>query len=267
MNGRFQRRRALLGGAALLGCLAAGAPTLVSPLFGSSALAAPLQQDTDFPWPEPLIPGLPLADAPDSPSDSPGVTTAAPSGAPAADPATNPAAEPADIVVEAPDESEPAEARPSETPSLAYLGSPPVKLTIPALGVEATVEAVGQDEDGAMSVPTHPDDVAWYAGSPGMGVPGNVVLAAHVNWDNRPRPFSQLHALRPGAAVQVIDADGRGFEYVVAQSYWVRAEGAPVDEIFAPTPSPVLTLITCGGEFVASRREYLDRLIVRAVGA
>jgi sortase (surface protein transpeptidase) len=156
---------------------------------------------------------------------------------------------------------------PAEHPSLAHLGVPPVKLTIPALGVEAAVEAVGQDPDGAMSTPTHPDDVAWYAGSPGMGVPGNVVLAAHVNWENLPRPFSRLHLLQPGDAVQVIDAEGRGFEYVVEHAYWVRAEGAPVEEIFAPTPDPVLTLITCGGEYVASRREYLDRLIVRAVGA
>ena len=118
-----------------------------------------------------------------------------------------------------------------------------------------------------MATPTDPDDVAWYAGSPGMGVPGNVVLAAHVNWDNQLRPFGLLHTLGPGDAVQVIDADGRGFEYVVESSHWVRAEGAPVEEIFAPTPDPVLTLITCGGEYVASRREYLDRLIVRAKGA
>jgi sortase (surface protein transpeptidase) len=100
-----------------------------------------------------------------------------------------------------------------------------------------------------------------------MGVPGNVVLAAHVNWDNRLRPFGLLHTLGPGDAVQVIDADGRGFEYIIESSHWVRAEGAPVEEIFAPTPEPVLTLITCGGEYVASRQEYLDRLIVRAKGA
>ena len=100
-----------------------------------------------------------------------------------------------------------------------------------------------------------------------MGVPGNVVLAAHVNWDGRLRPFGLLHQLEPGDAIQVIDAQGRGFEYVVESSHWVRAEGAPLEEIFAQPAEPVITLITCGGEYVASRREYLDRLIVRAKGA
>jgi sortase (surface protein transpeptidase) len=162
------------------------------------------------------------------------------------------------------DESEPADA---PLPAAGPWGVPPVKLTIPSLGVEAPVEAVGLDEDGAMATPTKPDDVAWYELGPGMGVPGNVVLAAHVNWDGRLRPFGLLHTLEPGDAVQLIDAEGRGFEYRVESSHWVRAEGAPLAEIFAQPEQPVITLITCGGEYVAATREYLDRLIVRAVGA
>ena len=57
----------------------------------------------------------------------------------------------------------------------------------------------------------------------------------------------------------------RSYAYTVA--FWVRAEGAPLEEIFAQPPEPVITLITCGGEYVPSRREYLDRLIVKARGA
>ncbi len=118
-----------------------------------------------------------------------------------------------------------------------------------------------------MATPTDPDGVAWWQHGPGMGVPGNVVFAAHVNWDNRLRPFGLLHRLQEGDAIQVIDERGRGFEYVVESSQWVRAEGAPVEEIFAQPDVPTVTLITCGGEDVAARREYLDRLIVRAKGA
>jgi hypothetical protein len=40
-----------------------------------------------------------------------------------------------------------------------------------------------------------------------------------------------------------------------------------MEEIFAQPSEPVITLITCGGEYVAATREYLDRLIVRARGA
>jgi hypothetical protein len=73
--------------------------------------------------------------------------------------------------------------------------------------------------------------------------------------------------LDPGDVIQVLDANGKGYEYAVESLHWVRAEGAPLEEIFAQPPEPVITLITCGGEFVAARREYLDRLIVRARGA
>lgn len=170
-------------------------------------------------------------------------------------------------ISQANDDSQPADAPVPDLAASGPWGVPPVKLTIPALGVEAGVEPVGEAEDGAMATPTHPDDVAWWQLGPGMGVPGNVVFAAHVNWDNRLRPFGLLHQLQEGDAIQVIDEQGRGFEYVVESSEWVRAEGAPLAEIFAQPDFPLVTLITCGGEYVAARREYLDRLIVKARGA
>jgi len=233
MGLRSSRRRALARGLAVFGLALSWQP-------GGALSAAAEPGDPESALPDPPVPGLPL------------VTTIV----------GDDTADPSDEVVEAPADDEPV-----AMPAPVFNGVPPIKLTIPALGVEATVEPVGQDPDGAMATPTDPDDVAWYAGSPGMGVPGNVVLAAHVNWNLQLRPFGLLHKLEPGDAVQIIDADGRGFEYVVESSHWVRAEGAPVDEIFAPSQEPILTMITCGGEFVASRREYLDRLIVRAKGA
>ena len=236
MARRFPRRRALTRWLALAGCV------LTWQAQGARLVAAQ-PSDPDAEFPDPPVPGLPMVTPPLDGDDA--TTTDA-----------------SEDVVDLPLDDQPLTA-----PEPVLAGVPPIKVTIPSLGIEALVEAVGQDPDGAMATPTDPDDVAWYAGSPGMGVPGNVVLAAHVNWDNRLRPFGLLHTLEPGAAVQVIDAEGRGFEYVVESSHWVRAEGAPVEEIFAPTPQPVLTMITCGGEYIASRREYLDRLIVRAIGA
>ena len=234
MTVRSSRRRALARGLAIFG-------VALSWHVGGAPRAEAQPADPGAELPDPAVPGLPLAPSPASGDDT---------------------TDPTEDVVMAPEDDAPV-----APPAQVYAGVPPVKLTIPALGVEATVEPVGQDEDGAMAIPTDPDDVAWYAGSPGMGVPGNVVLAAHINWELRPRPFGQLHKLEPGDAVQVIDAEGRGFEYVVEASHWVRAEGAPVGEIFAPSQEPILTLITCGGEYNVARREYLDRLIVRAKGA
>ena len=84
--------------------------------------------------------------------------------------------EPTVPVSQANDEAQPADQPAPEVAASGPWGVPPVKLTIPALGVEAAVEAVGEDPDGTMSTPTHPDDVAWYQLGAGMGVPGNVVL-------------------------------------------------------------------------------------------
>lgn len=145
-------------------------------------------------------------------------------------------------------------------------GVTPTNLAIPKLGVDARVVGVGMDEDGAMSAPTDPDDVAWYTLGPGMGVVGNPVFAAHINWGGRPRPFGDLSALTAGDAVLVVDAQGNGYQYVVESSQWFRAEGAPVEEIFAQPDRQLITLITCGGEYRAATREYLDRLVVRARG-
>jgi Sortase domain len=181
----------------------------------------------------------------------------------------NPGEPPLTVSQAEPDE-QPADAPIQETAEATPPGAwgvPPIKITIPALGLEAAIEAVGQDPDGAMSAPSDPDEVAWYKLGPGMGVPGNVVLAGHVNWDGRIRTFGYLDKLGAGDVIQIVDEEGRGFEYAVESSHWVRADGAPIEEIFAQPNEPVITLITCGGEYIASRREYLDRLIVKAKGA
>jgi LPXTG-site transpeptidase (sortase) family protein len=146
-------------------------------------------------------------------------------------------------------------------------GVVPVWLSIPKLGVEARVVGVGEEDDGAMASPSDPDEVAWYALGPGMGVNGNVVFAGHVNWGGSLRVFGRLDWLTAGDTVLVIDADGNGYQYVVESSRWVRADEAELEQVFGQEDSAVITLITCGGEYVAATREYLDRLVVRARGA
>ena len=146
-------------------------------------------------------------------------------------------------------------------------GVPPATLAIPKLGVEADVAPVSYDKDGLMDVPPDPDVVAWFEYGPGMGVPGNAIFAAHVDWGGRPRVFYRLAALEPGDAVLVVDTQGRGFQYVVHSSHVYDAEGAPVEAIFAQTVDPMITLITCGGRYDAATREYLDRVVVVAKGA
>jgi sortase (surface protein transpeptidase) len=140
----------------------------------------------------------------------------------------------------------------------------PVVLKIPAIGVDADIFPVVEAADGAMDVPPTPDSVAWWSLGYGTGEPGNVVLAAHVDWGGQLRVFGLLHTLTPGSSVTVVDEQLREFHYEVVSSHWVEAEGAPVEEIFAANGGSELTLITCGGTFDPTTRQYVDRLIVKA---
>ena len=163
------------------------------------------------------------------------------------------------------EDEEPAPSPAADEEFVAY-GIAPIRLVIPRLGVAADVVPVGLDDDGAMSAPKDPDEVAWYALGPGMGLMGNVVLAAHVDWAGRQRVFGSLGRLGPGDEVIVWDEIGQQYVYQVEWSRWVDAGGAPVEDIFAQETRPELTLITCGGAFDQSTRQYVDRLIVRAKG-
>jgi len=42
-------------------------------------------------------------------------------------------------------------------------GEAPVRLQIPTLTIDAVIEAVGRDTNGAMDIPKQVDNVAWYA--------------------------------------------------------------------------------------------------------
>jgi LPXTG-site transpeptidase (sortase) family protein len=244
----LSRRHALLRGAVAIGGLVLSLTSAVP----SSAQAT--DSSDDAPSSEPGSSTAPAAGSATAPGQSP--LDAAP---PASTAVFAPTDADADLDAEPEDQAEPVASGP--------WGVPPMKLSMPSLGVEAPIVPVGQDPDGAMAAPTDPDTVAWYEYGPGMGVSGNVVLAGHINWAGRVRTFGNLHLLEPGDAILVIDEKNNGYQYVVESSHWVRAEGAPVEEIFSQTDQPTLTLITCGGEYVSATHEYLDRLIVRAKGA
>jgi LPXTG-site transpeptidase (sortase) family protein len=144
----------------------------------------------------------------------------------------------------------------------------PIILRIPSIGVDAPVMPVGEDEDGAMSAPPLPQMIFWWSLGYGTGEePANVVLSGHVNWDygRTLGAFARLDRLQPGDQVYVVDELAREYRYAVVAAQWVRAEGAPVEDIFRATGGAQLTLITCGGAFDPATLQYLDRLVVHAV--
>jgi sortase (surface protein transpeptidase) len=141
----------------------------------------------------------------------------------------------------------------------------PLRLRIPALGIDAAVQWVGVDEQGRMGVPNNYTDVAWYELGPRPGMPGNAVIAGHLDSTTGPAVFFRLDALGPGDELFVVTHGGEELRFVVEGLEAYAVNDAPLDRIFGPAPIPRLNLITCDGTFDWSRREYDQRLVVYAV--
>ncbi len=139
----------------------------------------------------------------------------------------------------------------------------PKRLLIPSLQIDAVVEHVGLTRDGAMGAPSNPDQVAWYRFGPRPGQPGNAAIAGHVDWAGRVRAFWKLKNLGPDDLIVVVAEDGSRYEFAVRWLRWYDAATASVEEVFGSSGDPEITLITCGGQFDRSTRQYLSRLVVR----
>ena len=139
----------------------------------------------------------------------------------------------------------------------------PLRLTIPGLGVDGPVIAVGLAPDGSMEVPQRPQDVGWYQYSARPGAKGNSVLAGHLNWYGADGVFRRLAEAVPGDAVTVRAADGEERTYAVEWHEEWPLNTAPVGKVFEPLDVPALTLITCGGRWNAATQRYDTRVVIR----
>jgi len=158
-----------------------------------------------------------------------------------------------------------ATAKPTITPAPSPVTAPPVRLLIPAIGVDAPVTVKGLRPDAVMDVPDGPEDVAWYNFTARPGMAGNAVLSGHLDYHNYGAAvFWRLKELSEGDMVEVRLADGSVLRYRVSLKLSYDARMAPVSEIVGPTSKEVVTLITCGGTFDSGSRNYSNRLVVRA---
>jgi len=140
----------------------------------------------------------------------------------------------------------------------------PLWLNIPAIDVNAPIAAVGLEPSGIMASPTQADLVGWYELGPRPGEPSNAILAGHVDWNGKIGAFNRLDELKPGDIIKVKSGPDISYEYEVESTNSYQVDNAPVAEIFGDTQEPVLTLITCGGDYDTNRQEYEERIVVRA---
>jgi sortase (surface protein transpeptidase) len=156
----------------------------------------------------------------------------------------------------------------SETPGTVASGpTSPAAIEIPSIGVRSELSQLGLDETGAMEAPSNFDTAGWFSLGPEPGQPGPAVIAGHVDSRDGPAVFHRLHELAAGDEVIVHRADGTEIRFTVTGARSHPKTAFPTEAVYGPVPGSELRLITCGGEFDTSRRQYRENLVVYAVAA
>jgi len=137
----------------------------------------------------------------------------------------------------------------------------PVRIVIPAIGVDASVVSVGLRDNGDIETP-NTGYVGWYSLGPAPGEPGPAVMLAHVDSRKEADVFYHLKELNAGDDILVYGASGDPALFVVESVEEELKIDLPRDRIWTYTPEALIRLITCGGEWDRNTRHYLSNVIV-----
>ncbi len=147
--------------------------------------------------------------------------------------------------------------------------SPPTRIIIEDISVDAPVDTFGLASDTLPEVPEEGKTVAWYDFSTMPGQGSNAVLAGHVSWDKEPAVFWDLKELRNGSAIRLETDEGNELLYRVFAVYLIDPDDPDALRTMDPSSLDMITLISCGGRWqpdagAAQRGSYSDRLVVQA---
>lgn len=139
----------------------------------------------------------------------------------------------------------------------------PIRLEIPVINVDSTIEYVGIDKDGAMGVPQGPSNVAWYNLGPRPGEVGSAVIDGHYGFKNGiPAVFDNLYKIKIGDKVNVLDNKGVITTFIV-RKIAKYDPSADATQVFTSTDGKAhLNLITCTGTWNSVLQSHNSRLVV-----
>jgi hypothetical protein len=143
---------------------------------------------------------------------------------------------------------------------------PPTRVRVPKLGVDSSLVGLRLGPDGALEAPKDYQQAGWYAQGTIPGEVGPAVIAGHVDSLHGPAVFYRLVDLRPGDRIEV-QRDGVWLPFLVVATGRYPKNKFPTAEVYGPTPTAELRLITCGGTFDHTARSYRDNVVVYAVDA
>ena len=141
--------------------------------------------------------------------------------------------------------------RPAESP--APPAKPPTRVRVPKLGVDSSLVGLRLGADGELEAPKDFQQAGWYAQGTVPGEVGPAVIAGHVDSRQGPAVFYRLVDLRAGDRIEV-QRDGVWLPFRVVHTGRYPKNKFPTAEVYGPTPTAELRLITCGGTFDRQRQ-------------
>ncbi len=144
--------------------------------------------------------------------------------------------------------------------------SEPVSIDIPKIGAHSSLVPLGLNPDDTIQVPpvTTPLQAGWYTYAPTPGEVGPAVVLGHVDGNHQKGIFFRLKELATGDRVSVARKDGSTALFEVTKVHQVPKKDFEAEGVYDDTAGPELRLITCGGVFDRSARNYVDNIVVYA---
>jgi len=142
--------------------------------------------------------------------------------------------------------------------------SRPVRLQIPAIGVDTALIDLGLQRDGTLQVPPDGTRAGWFTGAPTPGERGPAVMSGHVDWAGQEGVFYNLRHLKVAARITVTRQDGSTAVFGVIATQQVSKDAFPTRAVYGDVNHAALRLITCGGSFDRAAHSYRDNIVVFA---
>lgn len=137
----------------------------------------------------------------------------------------------------------------------------PIRLKIPKIGVDTSIEYMGVTSKGEMEVPDNSINVGWFKLGPQPGEKGNAVIAGHFDGKNgEAGVFINLYKLALKDKIFVENSRGNSTAFVVREIK--TYDPGYVNSVFSASESAHLNLITCDGVWNGAMKSYDKRLVV-----
>ncbi|MEU3030981.1 class F sortase [Streptomyces incarnatus] len=129
--------------------------------------------------------------------------------------------------------------------------SPPLRIRIPAIRVNAPLMGLALTPSGSLDVPPAQNKnlAGWYEAGTAPGERGTAIVAGHVDNTEGPAVFYDLGALKRGARIEVDRRDGTVAEFTVDAVEVYAASDFPDQKVYGAATRPELRVITCGGGY------------------